>query len=305
MERGLFYALGAASPTRFAELERETRLAESLGLASIWCLPETGLDGESRGGAPAVWLAGLAGATQRIRLGWGVPGLWPPRVAPVREAEQAATLDVASSGRLELALLPDFAATADGDAFGDAAGAAAGTSGTTGDVESHDARIEVAEGARMLVGMWAAETFAWDSARFAVPEIDVVPKPVQRPHPPLWLAGWKAEQATEAGRAGLGFLDLSGGDAAVWQAHRACYFEARAEAQAEALANAGLFAVAVDLPDASETAVEARAGRAGPGGRAWLAELEGAGFDAVFLRAGPLEGGHDEACRRIEWLAGA
>lgn len=281
MERGLFYALGAASPMRFAELERETRLAESLGLASIWALPETGLEGEAGGGAPAVWLAGLAGATERIRLGWGVPGLWPARVAPVREAEQAATLDVASGGRLELALLPDLAASRD------------------------DAITSIAEGARMLVGMWAAETFAWESPRFAVPEIDVVPKPVQRPHPPLWLAGWNGEQATAAGHAGLGFLDLSGGGPAVWQGHRACYFEGRAEAEAGLLANVGVFAVAVDLPDDSEIATEARTGRAGAGIRGWLEGFEAAGFDAVVLRAGPLEGGHDETCRRIEWLAGA
>ncbi|MFO0689894.1 MAG: LLM class flavin-dependent oxidoreductase [Myxococcota bacterium] len=280
MERGLFYALGAASPARFAELERETRLAETLGLAAIWCLPETdaegGASGAAVGGAPAVWLAALAQATRRIRLGWGVAGLWPPQAAPVREAEQAATLDVASAGRLELALLPESAEREGAD-----------------------------EGARMLVGMWTATPFAWDSAGFAVPEIDVLPKPLQQPHPPLWLAGWKAEQALAAGRAGLGFLDLSGGGEAVWLAHRACYFEARAEASVDALANAGLFAVAVDLQDGSELAEEARAGRAGPGGRAWLDALEAAGFDAVVLRAGPLEGGHGEACRRIEWLAGA
>jgi len=295
VERALFYALGAASPARFAELVRETQLAESLGLAAIWCLPETAPSGQVAGGAPAVWLAALAGMTERIRLGLGLSGLWPPRVAPVREAEQAATLDVASQGRLDLALLPDGGAE---DADEDDAGAGAGAGpGADRDV--------VDEGARMLVGMWTAETFAWESARFAVPPIAVVPKPRQRPHPPLWLAGWRADQAMAAGRAGLGFLDLSGGDGAVWQAHRACHGEARALADVDALVNVGAFAVAVDLAEASEVAAEARTGRAGPGARAWLADFEAAGFDAVVLRAGPLEGGHEEACRRIAWLAGA
>ncbi|MBY0400768.1 LLM class flavin-dependent oxidoreductase, partial [Myxococcota bacterium] len=109
MERGLFYELGAESPSRFAELARETQLAESLGLSVIWCLPAMGQAGGTSASAPSVWLAALAGATQHVRLGWGVPGLWPARVAPVREAEQAATLDVASNGRVDVAFLPDTA----------------------------------------------------------------------------------------------------------------------------------------------------------------------------------------------------
>lgn len=305
MERALFYALGAASPARFAELERETRLAEELGLAAIWCLPETGPSGEALGGAPAVWLAALAGSTRRIRLGWGVSGLWPAKVAPVREAEQAATLDVASQGRLDLALIPDGGGGTEAATETDVDADADAHAGADSEAGAGDERVAVDEGARMLVGMWTAETFAWDSARFAVPPIAVVPRPRQRPHPPLWLAGWRADHAMEAGRAGLGFLDLSGGEGAVWQAHRACHGEARALADVEHLANVGVFAVAVDLPEASEVAAEARTGRAGPGARAWLADFEAAGFDAVVLRAGPLDGGHDEACRRIEWLAGA
>ena len=93
MDRGLFFQLGSLSPARFAELAEEVALAETLGLDAVWCLPMTGEDGGFRGGAPAIWLAGLAGTTKSIRLGWGVPGVWPPEIPPVREAEQAATLD--------------------------------------------------------------------------------------------------------------------------------------------------------------------------------------------------------------------
>jgi hypothetical protein len=84
-------------------LERETRLAESLGLGDL-VSPEA----DRKATRAAVHLRSgsrLAGATV-IRLGWGVPGLWH-RGPPVRRRNRR-RLDVASHGRLELALLPDI-----------------------------------------------------------------------------------------------------------------------------------------------------------------------------------------------------
>lgn len=270
MDRGLFFQLGALSPARFAELAEEVGLAETLGLDAVWCLPMTDEDGGFRGGVPAIWLAGLAGKTKSIRLGWGVPGVWPPTVAPVREAEQAATLDGACGGRLDVAVLPEV-----GDHARD-------------------------EGIRMWVEMWAPATFSWTSPRFSVPPIDVVPKPVQRPHPPLWLVGWSAEHAVHAGRAGLGFLDVSGGGLELWAEHRECYVSGRSGADPEDLVCVSAYAVATDPPEDWDAA-------AGSGSdlRDWLDELEAIEVDQVVLRAGPLELGHAEACRRIQWLANA
>jgi len=279
MTRGLFYQLGPASPGAFEALRNEVALAESLGLDAVWCLPRTDDAGGWQGSAPGIWLAALAGATGRIRLGWGVPGIWPPRAAPLREAEQGASLDVASGGRIELAVLPDPGAAAD----------------PTNPPED--------EGVRMWVDMWAPATFSWTSPRFSVPPVDVVPKPVQRPHPPLWLVGWTADHAEAAGRGGLGFLDVSGGDEPVWEAHRACYVGARAEADPEALVCAEAYAVAIDPAEGSERALAARRGAGGPCARDWLEALAARGIEHVLLRAGPLDGGHDEACRRIRWFA--
>ncbi len=276
MERGLLYQLGALSPERFEALRSEVQLAESLGLDAIWCLPLTDDHGGFRGGAPAIWLAGLAAETERIRLGWGLPGLWPPQEPPVREAEQAASLDGASGGRLDVGLLPELEGGAAEDAVLD-------------------------EGVRMLVDMWAPATFSWGSARFRVPPIDVVPKPVQQPHPPIGLIGWTPAHAEAAGRAGLGFLDVSGGDEAIWQTHRACYVSGRATADPRELVCGESFGVVADLAAGSERARAAEGLGARALARDWLEELEGMGLDRVLLRAGPLEGGHAAACARIRW----
>ena len=287
MERGLFYQPGPLTLARFEALVREVSLAESLGLRSVWCLPTIGEDGGFQGGAPSIWLAGLAGTTRDIRLGWGVPGLWPPGEPPVREAEQGATLDGACGGRLDVAVLPDLGAAAEACAAG-----------------------PVDEGVRMFVEMWAPATFSWTSPRFSMPPIDVVPKPLQRPHPPLWLVGWSASHAFEAGRAGLGFFDVSGGGFEVWEASRDCYVAGRAESRADELVCEAVFAVGVDWPADPEAGTGTRRGprgEASPEGEAaardLMAGLEAIGLDHVLLRGSTLEDDHEQTCRRIRWFA--
>jgi alkanesulfonate monooxygenase SsuD/methylene tetrahydromethanopterin reductase-like flavin-dependent oxidoreductase (luciferase family) len=291
VERGIFYQLGPLTAEHFEQLAKQVSLAEALGLERVWCLPMTDEAGGWQGSAPSIWLAGLASVTKSIRLGWGIPGIWPPREAPVRQAEQAATLDGASGGRLDVAVLsalgaPEIGDDLDVDADGD---------GVAGDEVAGNSD----EGIRMCVDMWAPATFSWTSVRFSVPPIDVVPKPVQRPHPPLWLVGWSAAHAGEAGRAGMGYLDVSGGGHEVWSAHRECYVTARRGARAEDLVCTSAFAVAVELPE--DRVTDVRGARAA---RDWLEDLEAIGIDQVVFRAGPDGGGHEETCRRIRWFAG-
>ncbi|MEZ4290812.1 MAG: LLM class flavin-dependent oxidoreductase [Myxococcota bacterium] len=152
MQRALLYQVGDPGPEGFETMREELRLAESLGLDAVWCFPNAGEAGDFGEGAPAIWLAALAPSTERIRLGWGLPGLLPPMRPPIREAEQAASLDIAASGRLELALLP--------------VGALEGTDERPWD-----------EGLRMLVAMWEAPVFSWASERFRVAPVSVVPRP--------------------------------------------------------------------------------------------------------------------------------
>ena len=265
MERALFYQLGSQEPLGFEELQQEVELAEALGLDAVWCFPAAGEQGDFQGSVPAIWLSGLSSRTERIRLGWGLPGLLPPTRPPIRIAEQAASLDIAANGRLDVAFLPD--------------GLLEGTQEAPWD-----------EGVRMLVEMWAAPAFSWTSERFKVMPVDVVPKPRQRPHPPLSLAGWSPDHAMRAGQGGLGFLDFSGADDETLAVHLAAYTEARAGADPDDLVSGSAFAVAGEVgPDAEATRR--------------LSRWEEMGVDRAIVRAGPLEGGHAEATERIRFLS--
>ncbi len=267
MKRSILYQVGGAEGIDFESLSREVAVAEELGIDTVWCFPSAGEDGDFGEAAPEIWLAGLAGRTERIRLGWGLAAMMPPAYPPMRVAEQGASLDLASEGRLEIAFLPD------------------------GELAERD-DADWQEGYRMLVDMWDEPTFSWTSERFTVRPVDVVPKPCQRPHPPLWLAGWTVEHARLAGRGGLGFLDLSGAADEMLEVHRDAYSECRAEADPVALVCVHAYGVASDLEP-------------GAAGAERLEKWEALGFDEAIVRVGPLDGRAGQAVERIRFLSGA
>lgn len=264
MKRSLLYQIESVEETEFEAFAEEVQLAERLGIDTIWCFPSTGVDGRFQASAASIWLAAIASRTERIRLGWGLAAMTPPDRPPMRIAEQAASIDLASSGRLEIAVLPE------GEL-----------------VDQEEGSWD--EGFRMLVEMWQEPSFSWTSARFIVHPVDVVPKPIQHPHPPLWLAGWSLEHAMRAGKGGLAFLDVSGASDGTLVRNRDAYTEARVGADPDDLVSIGLYGIGIDLEPSSEGLERLRA---------W----EELGFDHVVVRAGPLEGGHAEAMERIRFL---
>jgi alkanesulfonate monooxygenase SsuD/methylene tetrahydromethanopterin reductase-like flavin-dependent oxidoreductase (luciferase family) len=148
-------------------------LAESLGFAAVWL-------GEPPG-APPVLLAAIAACTSRVRLGWLLREA--RALEPLRIAEATATLDGLSDGRAELAV--------------DASGAT-----------QDDDAARLREGLSLLRQLWTESELSW-SGRFwpALDGVTLEPRPVQRPHPPLWLAaGATAEAAELAGSLGLPLL---------------------------------------------------------------------------------------------------
>lgn len=268
MKRSLLYQVGGTEGIELETFVREVELAEELGVDTVWCFPASDEDGRFSGTAPEIWIAALAARTGRVRLGWGIPDLLPPSRPPFRVAEQAASLDLAAEGRLEVAFLPEGA--------------------LSGDADGRDWE----EGVRMLIDMWDAPRFSWTSERFTVRPVDVVPKPVQDPHPACWLAGWNDDHAKAAGRGGFAFLDVSGvGDEGI-EIHRDAYRAGRAEAEPEELVSVENFGALADLEDASAAAERIEA---------WA----GLGLDHAILRAGPMTGGHDETLRRIRTFSGA
>ena len=164
---------GEPPPTANA-LASYARRAEDLGFDSIWVfdhLLEAPPAYKPAFLEPATALAFAAMATKRVTLGTGVLVL--PLRDPVLTAKAFATIDVLSGGRL---------------VFGVGVGWA--------ENEFQASQVMLAErGRRMdemldiIIGLWTRDRFAYQGCCFAIPEIRLLPRPLQTPHPPIWIAG--------------------------------------------------------------------------------------------------------------------
>jgi alkanesulfonate monooxygenase SsuD/methylene tetrahydromethanopterin reductase-like flavin-dependent oxidoreductase (luciferase family) len=176
-----------------AEIVEHAKLAEEVGFTSIWSVEHHFLEGFSYASAPEVLLSFIAASTEKIRIGHGVRLLPYPYNHPVRAAEQAATLDLLSGGRLE---------------FG------TGRSGTLPElggfrIDPAQTRDMWEEALRLIVKAWTTPTLQHKGQFFDIPERPVVPKPLQGPHPPLWMSATSPSSHELAGKFGLGLLSFT------------------------------------------------------------------------------------------------
>jgi alkanesulfonate monooxygenase SsuD/methylene tetrahydromethanopterin reductase-like flavin-dependent oxidoreductase (luciferase family) len=174
---------------RFTQAIEQAVLADELGYGCWWQVEHHGAGEFSLSSAPELMLAALSQRTRRIRLGHSAV-LAPGRFNhPIRVAERAATLDHLSGGRVELGLtrstIPEWRL------FG---------------IEPEDARAQTQEAFEMVPRMWTSERFSHESDAYRVTDAAIGPKPLQRPHPPLWQAAASASSFEEAGRRGVGVL---------------------------------------------------------------------------------------------------
>lgn len=172
----------------------QIELAERAGFDCIWEVEHHFLEEYSHSPAPEVFLAAATQRTSRIRLGHGIVQLPPGINHPARVAERVATLDLLSGGRVE---------------FGTGESSSAGElGGFLVDREQKRALWEDALDA--ITRMFVEEPFAgWESEFFRMPPRNVIPKPHQKPHPPLWVACSRRETIHLAARKGLGALSFS------------------------------------------------------------------------------------------------
>jgi len=189
---------GWATPENLVRVAEE---AEDLGYASLWTLQRllVGVDQD----LPPVYgsvldpiaaLAFAAARTSRIRLGVAVINL--PFVPPTYLAKQAATLDVLSGGRLDLGL---------GVGWSPAEFVASGASTARRGART----VEFVEVLRTL---WADDVSEYDGEFYTVPPSRVLPKPAQRPGPPVLLGGGVPAALHRAGRIADGWVSSSGAD---------------------------------------------------------------------------------------------
>ena len=163
-------------------------LAESLGFDSVWLGEHHFCDYILS--SPAVMLAAIAERTERIRLGTAVTLL--SNLDPVRVAEDYATLDLLSGGRVELGVGRGIIDKVH-EGFGQ---------------DPAEARARMTEHLELLVALWSSEEVSWSGTfRPPIDGLRVEPHPVQRPHPPIWVGGGTTlESAGLAARLGLGLM---------------------------------------------------------------------------------------------------
>ena len=201
MKFGIFYEHQLPRPwdrdsehKLFKDALDQIELADRLGIDYVWEVEHHFLEEYSHSSAPEVFLAAASQRTSRIRLGHGIVPLPPGINHPARVAERIATLDLVSDGRV------DF-----------------GTGETTSEaelggflVDRATKREQWAEALDAVTRMFVETPFAgYEGTHLSMPVRDVLPKPLQRPHPPLWVACSRRDTIHLAATKGIGALSFS------------------------------------------------------------------------------------------------
>ena len=188
MKFDIFYQLPEAATqntaARYRELIAEAAHADQLGFDTVWLAEVHFAPRFSVMPAPMMLLAAIAERTERIRLGMAVNLM--PLHHPMRLAEEAATLDVLSNGRVE---------------FGAGRGAFPLNYRGYG-VDMAKSREYFQEGLEFIKAAWTQNRMKFHVKHFHAENIEVVPKPIQQPHPPIRLAANSADTFTFAGENG-------------------------------------------------------------------------------------------------------
>jgi alkanesulfonate monooxygenase SsuD/methylene tetrahydromethanopterin reductase-like flavin-dependent oxidoreductase (luciferase family) len=195
----LFFEMQMSDPTprREAELFRESVqqavLADELGYHCVWAVEHHGLYEYSHCSAPEVFLSYVAARTRRIRIGHGCT-LLPYRYNhPIRVAERLAVLDILSEGRVNWGTAKSITRV-EQDAF---------------QIDRATLHAQWREAIEMIPKMWSSDIYSHKGEFFDIPPTCIVPKPVQKPNPPIFAACSKPENAVEVGQMGIGALNLA------------------------------------------------------------------------------------------------
>ncbi len=201
MKFGIFYEhqlprpwTDGAEQKLFLDALDQVELADKLGIDFAWEVEHHFLEEYSHSSSPEVFLAACSQRTKNIRLGHGIRQVIPQYNHPARTAEVIATLDLVSQGRVEF-----------------------GTGESSAELELGGFRIPVARKRKMFIeateqicNMLAMDPYpGYKGQYFEMPCRNVVPKPVQRPHPPVWVACSQRETIRMAARLGIGALTFA------------------------------------------------------------------------------------------------
>ncbi len=201
MKFGLFYEHQLPRPweeeSEYELLQQaleQCALADSLGIEYVWEVEHHFLEEYSHSSAPEVFLAAVSQRTKDMRLGHGIVQTPPAFNHPARVAERIAMLDLVSGGRV------DF-----------------GTGESSSEAELGGFLIDPAEkrpmweeGLRVALRCLTEEPFTGHAGTYVtMPPRNVVPKPRQKPHPPVWVACSRRDTMHLAAQKGIGALTFA------------------------------------------------------------------------------------------------
>ena len=201
MKFGIFYEHQLPRPwdegvelQLFQDALDQVELADKLGIDYAWEVEHHYLEEYSHSSAPEIFLSAASQRTKNIRLGHGIRQVIPNYNHPARTAECIATLDLVSGGRVEFG-------TGESAAILELAGF---------DIPVQSKRSQYLESTEQIANMLAMDPYpGYEGEYFSMPCRNIVPKPVQKPHPPLWVACSNRETIKMAARLGIGALTFA------------------------------------------------------------------------------------------------
>ena len=201
MRFGVFYELQLPQPwgegdehRLFNEALDQIVLADRLGIDYAWAVEHHFLDEYSHCSAPEVFLAAASARTQNIRVGHGIRQVIPNYNHPARTAEALGSLDLVSNGRVDFGI-GEGATRLELRGFG---------------ISAKEKRARSLEAAEQIANMMVMTPYpGYQSDNFSMPCRNVIPKPLQKPHPPMWMACTNRDTIKVAASLGLGALAFS------------------------------------------------------------------------------------------------
>lgn len=198
MRFGVFYELQLPKPWDedseyriVQEAIEQVCIADRIGIDCAWAVEHHFLDEYSHCSASDVFLSTLAAKTERIRVGFGIRQVIPNYNHPSRTAEAVAMLDLVSNGRVEFGI-GEGATRLELHGFG---------------IDAKRKQSLSFEAAEQIANMMVMDPYpGYEGEGFSLPCRNVLPKPRQKPHPPMWLACTNRKTIETAARNGLGAL---------------------------------------------------------------------------------------------------
>lgn len=211
MKFGLFYEHNLPRPWEegaeqklFQEVLEQVELADKLGFQYVWQVEHHFLEEYAHSSAPEILLAAYSQRTKNLRLGHGIVQTPPHYNHPARVAERIATLDLISGGRVE---------------FGTGESSSEAELGGFG-LPRAEKRDAWREGTEVALRLMTEDPFTGHDGNYIkMPPRNLVPKPLQKPHPPVWTACSQRETihlAAQHGMGALSFAFVSGSEARHW-----------------------------------------------------------------------------------------